>query len=202
MRLNAVALLLFIAGQAQAQDSLDFVCAGPFAPDSSEAALIDAFGAGNVGFGEIWGDEGTIPQATTIFPADPAKRLSIIWQDDTNRAQPRLILIPAESGWTIDGLRVGMSLDEVEALNGAVFNLGGFNDMDRGRVIDWGDGKLVLSTSACTVDVQFGYRPLGIPLDLDDPLESEGIYSSDHPAYRALGARVVGMTVIYPSAPG
>lgn len=202
MRLNLAVLLLFIAGQAYAQDSLDFACDGAFAPDTSETQLVQTFGADKVAFGEIWGDEGTIPLATTLFPSDPVKRLSIIWQDETGRAQPRLILIPAESGWTVDGLRVGMSINEVEAINGGTFNLGGFNDMDRGRVIDWAEGKLVLSTPTCTIDVQFGYPHLGVPLDLGDPLESEGIYPSDHPTYRALGARVVGITAIYPSAPG
>ncbi|UJW84660.1 hypothetical protein [Devosia sp. SL43] len=202
MRLNIAALLLFIASQAHAQDTLDFACDGTFAADASESRLAETFGADTVSFGEIWGDEGTIPSATTLFAADPAKRLSIIWQDDTDRSQPRLILIPEGSAWTVDGLQVGMSVDDVAAINGATFNLGGFNDMDRGRVMDWGDGKLVLSTATCTVDVQFGFPHLGVPLDLSDPLESEGLYPSDHPTYRALGARVVGITVIYPSAPG
>lgn len=202
MRLNVAVLLLFIAGPAWAQDSLDFSCDGAFAADGSEAGLAEAYGADSVSFGEIWGDEGTIPLATTLFPADPAKRLSIIWQDDDARARPRLVLIPEESEWTVDGLRVGMSVDEVVAINGGGFNLGGFNDMDRGRVIDWGDGKLVLSSEACTIDVQFGFPHLGVPLGLSDPLEAEGIYPSDDPTYRALGARVTSIVVIYPSMPG
>jgi hypothetical protein len=202
MRLNVAVLLLFIASPAYAQDTLAFACSGPFAADSSEASLVEAFGVDNITFGEIWGEEGSIPEATTLFPGDPAKRLSIIWQDETARAQPRLILIPEQSAWTVDGLRVGMSVDEVAEVNGATFHLGGFNDLDRGRVMDWGDGKLVLSSDACTIDVQFGFPHLGVPLDLSDPLEAEDIYPSDHPAYGALGARISNIVVVYPSVPG
>ena len=198
MRLSsALILLTLLASSAAAQDVQEFACEGPFGPDTSQARLAETFGAQNVTFAQIAGDEGTYPEATVIFPTVPAKRLSIVWQGEGTDT-PNFLYIGEDSAWTVQGLRVGMSIAEVEQLNGGPFMLGGFNDMERGGVADWQGGKLTLSSGPCRIDVQFSRNQLGVPLTLNDPLESEGPYSSQTPAYRELGAKIGSFTIYYP----
>ena len=195
--LSALFLLAVATSSAQAQDLQEFACEGPFGPDTSQARLAETFGAQNVTFAQVAGDEGTYPEATVIFPTVPAKRLSIVWHGEGTDT-PNYLYIGEDSAWTVQGLKVGMSIDDVEELNGSPFMLGGFNDMDRGAVADWQDGKLTLSSGPCRIDVNFSYGYFGIPLTLNDPLDSEGPYSSQNPAYRQLGAKIGSITIRYP----
>ena len=201
MRLVTIITLFALAAlPAQAKESLEFQCDAAFAPGTSHERLAEEFGVDNVMFGQIWGDEGTIPEATTIFASVPSKRLSILWHDTPGRKAPAVVYIGEDSLWSVGGLRVGMTIDEVEALNGAPFTLGGFNDMERGAVDSWEKGALSLSSGPCRIDVEFGYGHLGVPLLLDDALDSEGPYSSQDPTYRALGAKINSIVVYYPDA--
>jgi len=199
MRLLPLFLLAFATSCAEAQEFQNFECEGVFAPDTSHARIAENFGVGNVTFAQIAGDEGTYPEATVIFPTVPAKRLSILWQGE-ERQTPNYIFIGEDSAWTVHGLRVGMTIEEVEKVNGGPFMLGGFNDMDRGAVSDWQGGNVTASSGPCRIDVEFGYGYLGVPISLDDSLESEGPYSSQDPTYRALGAKIRSISIFYPSA--
>ena len=197
--LSALCLLAFATSYAEAQDFQKFECDGVFGADTSHARIAESFGADNVTFAQISGDEGTYPEATVIFPAVPEKRLSIVWQGG-ERHTPNYIFIGENSTWTVNGLRVGMTIEEVEKLNGGPFLLGGFNDMDRGAVDDWQGGNVTSSSGPCRVNVEFGYGYLGVPISLDDPLDSEGPYSSQDPTYRALGTKIRSISLLYPSA--
>lgn len=195
--LATISLLLLATGTPLAAEDLDLGCDGIFGPDASHQKIVDAFGSGNVTFAEVPGDEGTFPEATVVFPTEPAKRLNVVWIDDQTRTRPNWIYVGEDSQWSIGGLRVGMPIAEVETLNGRPFTLGGFNDIDRGVVQDWDGGKLDLRSGPCRVVVSFGYPYFGIPLDINDPLESEGSYSSTDPAYHALGAKIRSLELFF-----
>jgi hypothetical protein len=197
--LPALFLLAFATSYAEGQEFQKFECEGVFGAETSHARIAESFGAENVTHAEIAGDEGTYPQATVIFPTVPAKRLSILWHGE-ERQTPNYIFIGEDSTWTVHGLRVGMTIEEVEDLNGGSFLLGGFNDMDRGAVADWQGGKVTSASGPCRISVEFGYGYLGVPISLDDPLESEGPHSSQDPTYRALGAKIRSISIFYPSA--
>jgi hypothetical protein len=199
MRAMLIALMVAVTAQVEAQEFPQFDCGGVFGTDSSHEKLAETFGADNLSHGEIWGDEGTYPMASVIYPEDAKRRLSVVWQDDETRETPLFIMLAGSSEWSVEGLRVGMSIDEVEALNGKVFDLGGFNDMERGGVADWNGGTLTTSIGDCRIDVQFTRDLIGTPVTLDDPLDSEGPYPSDHPSFRALGARIGTITILYPT---
>lgn len=200
MRLLPVLFLLATAtSHAAGQESQKFECEDVFAADTSHARITEDFGAENVTFAQIAGEEGTYPEATVVFPNVPAKRLSILWRGE-ERHTPNYIFIGEDSTWTVHGLRVGMTIDEVENLNGGPFMLGGFNDVDRSAVSDWRGGNVTSQSGPCRINVEFGYGHLGVPLSLQGSLESEGPYSSQDPAYRALGAKIRSISIFYPSA--
>jgi hypothetical protein len=199
MRLLSAALLLtFAALPARGGEVLDFQCDGAFGADTSHERLVEVFGATNVVFDQVAGPEGTYPKASVIFPNEPEKRLSVYWQDDDKRQNPYAIFIGGDSLWTVQGLRVGMKVEEVDKLNGRPFSIGGFNDVTHGTVEHWLSGKVNPSIGVCYMDVEFGYPHLGVPLSLDDGLESDGPHSSQDPILQALGAKVQSIVISYP----
>jgi hypothetical protein len=191
--LIALAALLSTAAHAE-----EFRCEELFAPDTSHDRLAEAFGTDNVFYGEISDSEATFPLATVVYPDNPESRLSFVWQDDEMRATPLYAIIPEGSSWTVNGLRVGMDIGEVEELNGRPFSLGGYDDIGRGTVDSWNDGKLTSTLGPCVVSVQFSYNHIGLPLMLDDPINEQGPFPSDHPSYRALGSSIGNITVHFP----
>jgi hypothetical protein len=73
--------------------------------------------------------------ATVIYPNDPARRLKIFWHYPKERRFPMEILIDDEgSQWTAGhGLRLGLNLSQVEALNKRPFKVSGFDTDFFGR---------------------------------------------------------------------
>ena len=82
----AVLVVLLIAAPAVAADVID--CKRTFSRDTTHAALVQAFGAGNVTFGEIAGPEGTTDTASVLFPRNARRRLEVVWHDAQARARP------------------------------------------------------------------------------------------------------------------
>src|SRR6218665_3511874 len=100
-------------------------CDGPFAADSSEAKLIETFGRDNVVTGEVPGPEGSSVLATTVFPNDAAKRIEVGWWDEENLTELAYFTIPS-ADISPQGVRTGMTVKEVQALNGAPLVMQGF----------------------------------------------------------------------------
>jgi hypothetical protein len=113
---------LFLATPAFADQ---LTCDGPFAADSSEQKLIEAFGKDNVVTGEVPGPEGSTVLATTIFPNDDTKRIEVGWWDEENLSQLAYFTVPS-GDVSPQGVKTGMTVKEVEALNGAPFEMQGF----------------------------------------------------------------------------
>jgi hypothetical protein len=71
---------------------------------------------------------GTKVAASVIFPDDPQQRLEVWWRDATSHSGTYLIDITGQSDWTApDGLRLGLTLAELEKLNHKSFRLKGFD---------------------------------------------------------------------------
>jgi hypothetical protein len=169
-------------------------CEAPFARDTSHKKLVAAFGASNVG------DEkrGRLIKYAVLYPRDPARRLKIEWRDPKHRNGAVEIVIDGKSRWSAGGLRLGMSIQEVEALNGEGFTLYDLNDRSfPGAVRVW-FGALE----------RFGER-FRDPCDLSatfaaeasrgrlQKLQEDTVLSSDDPTLRSLGPKLVRITVSY-----
>ena len=72
-----VALAVATPGLAE-----EIACEGAFGIDSSEARLIEIYGADNVVTGIVPGPEGTEMLATTVFPDDPKRSLQFVWWNE------------------------------------------------------------------------------------------------------------------------
>ncbi|MBX3510435.1 MAG: hypothetical protein KF700_04485 [Hyphomonadaceae bacterium] len=134
---------------------LDLVC-GAFA-DASAASLAGEYGAANIALETLQGPEGETYVASVLYPADPARRLEIVWRDAA-RSTPATVMVRGESAWVGDnGLRVGDSLERVQELNGAVFSLWGFQWDYGGWVSEWNGGQFA-PHDGCMTRVRFEAR--------------------------------------------
>ena len=184
---------LFLATPAFATD---LTCDGPFAADSSEARLIEAFGKENVVTGEVPGPEGSTVLATTIFPNDEAKRIEVGWWDEENLSQLAYFTVPS-ADTSPQGVKTGMTVKEVESLNGAPFEMQGFW-WDYGGYANFTGGKLGATDEGCMVSVRFA--PAGeYPNDLNvDAISGEVQVPSSEPLLEQLDVRVETLSVSYP----
>ena len=101
-------------------------CSGAFGRDSSQVKLAKAFRSRNVTFTQVDAGSGRKTMASVVFAKDPKRRLEVWWSRPSNRSDTHLIVINGTSEWTAPGeLRLGLTLAELEQLNGKPFKLSG-----------------------------------------------------------------------------
>ena len=171
-------------------------CDGPFSADSSEAKLIESFGKDNVVTGEVPGPEGSTVLASTIFPNDETKRIEVGWWDEDSLSQLAYFTVPS-GDIAPHGLKTGMTVKEVEALNGGPFEMQGFW-WDYGGYANFTGGQLGAADEGCIVSVRFAPK-LDYPSDLNvDAISGEVQVPSTEPLLEQLDVRVESLSVSYP----
>lgn len=110
----------------------------------SHQKLLNSFGKDYVKRTSIPLAEGSYQQGSIVFPDTP-NELEVIWSQEKGQLQrPKKIIIDEDSSdWRInDNLRIGMTLDELEIVNGRSFTFAGFGWDYGGRSISWEDGNI------------------------------------------------------------
>lgn len=108
---------------------------------SSLEELQRFFGAERVRDHLVQVGEGFVCRGTRIdFPGGDS--LEITWRDEAARRGPDTISVLGDRWATPEGLRLGSTLQELEAMNGVPFNLSGFGWDYGGTVGTWNDGAL------------------------------------------------------------
>ena len=175
-------------------------------PETSEDLLLQSFGAGRLRRERVPLANGESAPGTILFPEDSLRRLEIAWADTVNRRGPRLARFSgARSDWMVGrGLTLGISLRDVERLNGGPFTLAGFEWAGEGLVMSWRGGSLN-RTPPGAQRILARFRPprdsLGESDSASAPLIHEllgdGPYSSSDSRMRKLNPRVVEVAVRY-----
>jgi hypothetical protein len=167
-------------------------CSGPFAKDSGMLALAMAFDSRNMIFTHVK-VQGTDVGETVLFPNDPKRRLEV-WWSNPNRTGTYLIDIAGKSTWTAPlGLRLGLTLEQLEKLNHKPFKLKGFDQDDIASVSSWDDGALAKLPGDCKAGVNVHAAAKSAATEL--PAKDE--YNSDDPALRALKPTVAEILIGY-----
>ncbi len=181
-------------GVDNAATTMSLLCAGPFAANATRQMLVDEFGAEHVVDMNVPGPEGTVDNATVIYPGDVTKRAEVIWADDAAKARPANIKINhLATAWTgPSGLKAGMTLEDVEAINTKPFTIMGFNWDYGGAVTDWKGGAL--AGGDCRVLVRFDPEP-GAPTE---KVMGDRPFSSDQADVRAAKPTVSEISIGYP----
>ena len=191
--LSAIALLL-LSACSPSSPRLVLDCAAPFTKDASAASLAAHFGADNVTDEIVPGPEGTELRATVIFSKDLARRVEVMFADETGRkGLLRAAVTQASTQWTgPGGVRMGTGMNEVERRNGKAFSLTGYDWDMSGYTTDWHDGTFAQQPDGCRVGMRFsptaahGMDILG-----------EGPYKSDLAGMRLAAPKVVEFSVGY-----
>jgi hypothetical protein len=170
-------------------------CSGPFAKDSGMLELAMTFDSRNMIFTEET-VQGAKVGATVLFPKDPRRRLEV-WWSNPNRTGVYLIDIAGKSIWTgPEGLRLGLTLEQLEKLNHRPFKLKGFDKDNVATVSGWDDGALSTLPGGCKSGVSLQPDPK-VPADALSALSADHEYSSDDPAMRAAKPRVSEVLIGY-----
>ncbi len=186
MRVAISALLgasaLMLAAPAMAADEqpakasdMTITCGSPIAWDATEESLKAQFGAENVVHKDLGGPEGTEMFGTQIYSGDAKKTFDIVWTDEEKWANPAIITVNqvwSEDGETAtnpdwvsaEGIKAGMSIEEVEKINGKPFKLSGFGWDYGGNATSWEGGKLEPAADAkCGVSISFNQTAENVP---------------------------------------
>jgi hypothetical protein len=167
-------------------------CSGPFAKDSGMLALGMVYDSRNMIFTHetVSGAEANI---TVLFPNDPQRRLEV-WWSNPNRTGTYLIDIAGKSIWTgPEGLRLGLTLEQLEKLNHGPFKMKGFDQDDVASVSSWDGGALASLAGGCKAGVSVHASAPAAAAEL--PAKDE--YSSNDPAMRALKPTVSEILIGY-----
>jgi hypothetical protein len=169
---------------------------GAISSQTTEADLIKKYGSENVVTHDVDLGEGETEEGTEMFPADPARRLDILWKDPTRKTSPKSFRISgAKTVWkTIHAVSLGTSLEQLEGLNQKPFRLAGFGFDYSGTVISWNEGALEQELGG----VQSPGRVI-LRLDVQQSqaqraeyrsVLGDRVFSSGHPAMQALNPTI------------
>jgi hypothetical protein len=183
--------------RATAATAQVIACSGHFAKDTSHDKLTAAFGPNNVEWGDVNGPGGSKLKATVLFPADPKRRLEVLWLKPDTRTDMQVIAINGQSTWVAPkGLKLGMPLAAIEKLNGKPFRLSGFEKDSGGTVTSWDDGALSELPGGCKVSLRFEPDPRISPEVRKDVAVSREFESNDAAMKKAV-PKVVEILIGY-----
>lgn len=191
--MRVAAILLAFLPLVLPASANEIACTGAFAIDSSAARLVEIYGAENVVTVDSSSGDVAAP-ATVVYPDDPARRMRFVWWHGEALADPSYIEFPSAAVLP-RGLTVGMTIAEVEALNGGPFTLAGFSE-DLGGYTHFRNGLLADLDGDCTLSADF--RPANHAGDPDTrPATNGADIASDDPRLTKVDMRLNAILLGY-----
>jgi len=173
------------------------ICSGVFGPDSSHVKLAAAFRAKNVEFTQVDGNAGAKVMASILFAKDPTQRLEVWWSNPARRSDTHLIVINGRSDWTAPGdVHLGLTLADLERLNGKPFKLSGFDRNSVATLSNWNGGQLAAIPGGCKVGISLR-AALSAPPSTLNSLPADREFTSADAALRAVNPTVSEILVAY-----
>ncbi len=156
-------------------------------PTTSREELTKLYGEQNLRDEPFNIGEGETRPGTLVFPGE-MEEFQILWRNDQRTAPEMIRITKPAGGWLHreSGLQIGMTLEEVAAINGRPFTFLGFEWDYGGTVTNWEGGTAAGMLARLTYDTE-----LQLPAALMGDRE---VSSSDHRA-RGLGIRIMEMSV-------
>ena len=173
-------------------------CSESFGKDSSHFKLAMNFGFRNVTATNVEAKDGTKVAASVIYPDDPQQRLEVWWKNAPSSGT-YLIVITGQSNWTAPGgLRLGLTLAELEKLNHKSFKLKGFDNNGVAAGSDWGGGELASLAGGCKAGLSLRADPK-VSAKIIGALSPNKEYASSNPQMRAAKPTVSEILIGYPT---
>lgn len=158
-RISLIILSLTLsAGALQAAEASKapeaLTCNGVVKPGDT-AATLKARYKDDATIEEVDGAEGQTAKALVLFAKDPARKLEISFNDDEMTKLSSMGPADGATGWTIEGLKIGSSLEDVIKANGGKFVMSGFEWDYGGYITDLKGGKLSAIDGGCMATIRF-----------------------------------------------
>jgi hypothetical protein len=172
-------------------------CSGVFAKDSSHTKLASAFQSRNVSNTQVDTNSGGKATASVLYAKDPKRRLEVWWSKPASKSDTHLIVINGRSDWVAPGeLHLGLTLAELEKLNGKSFKLSGFDRDHVATLSDWDGGTLSALAGGCKVGISLRADPKA-PAAALSGLPADRAFSSSDASLRAANPTVSEILVAY-----
>src|SRR5499427_2963638 len=185
------------AGPAPAAAGHTVACSGTFGKDSSHLKLAMTFDSKNITFTDVDSSSGTKVPASVLYPKDPRQRLEVWWANPAARSDTYLIVINGKSNWAAPGgLRLGLTLAQLEKLNHKPFKVKGFDKDGVASVSDWDGGVLASLPGGCKSGLSLHADPK-VPPETVAGLPADKEYSSADPEIRAAKPTVSEILIGY-----
>ena len=111
-----------------------------------------------------------------LYANDPKQRLEVWWSNPAARTGTYLIVIGDKSTWTAPGgMKLGLTLAQLEKLNHKPFKLKGFDKNGVATVSDWDDGTLANLPSDCKSGLSLTADPKAAPDAISAITADQGI---------------------------
>jgi hypothetical protein len=168
--------------------------AGDLTSRTSEAQLVRRFGRRHVLRASVPIGQGEQEPGTILFPRDPRQTIVILWKSQTLRVSPKHARVRGDdSVWIVGpGVRLGLSLEELEALNGGPFTLTGFGNAYEGTVLSWDRGALDVALGASS---RVAVRLAPSPTERPEAAAFVGQQEFRSPAMRNINPRVYEIAI-------
>jgi hypothetical protein len=186
-----------VARPARAAKPNIIACSGVFAKDSSHTKLASAFQSRNVSSTQVDNNVGGKTTASVIYAKDPKRRLEVWWSKSASKSDTHLIVINGQSDWIAPGeLHLGLTLAELEKLNGKPFKLSGFDRDHVATLSDWDGGTLSALAGGCKVGISLRADPK-TPAATLGALPADRAFASSDASLRAANPTVSEILVAY-----
>lgn len=188
--------ICIMSGAAANVQADELKCEGPFARDADHQRLVTVFAQANVVKTTLY-QEAEPMKASILFPKDPSRRVEVLWWNETARKSPSSIQAEGSGWFGPKGIRVGMTLDEVEALNGRPFTLYGFGWDFGGTSSDWKGGALASLPGGCNLFLIFALDETADEA-AQIKVSSDSEYGSDQSEIKAVRPKVERIGIAHP----
>ncbi len=185
-RILACLLLLTTFLHAKDIDSADNTIVlgervGLIKPGMTAADIVKAYGKGSLKDAELAGAEGSTYPGAKLFEGTD-RELEISWQPDNESKKIVFDVSIVGKAWKFEnGLKAGMTIEEVEKINGKPFKVNGFG-WDYGGFAEFEGGKL-----DAKVSIRFG---TGEGVEVPDAISGDQQIPSTSKKLRAAKPRV------------
>ena len=160
---------------------------GAITKESTREQLLEVYGAENINFEERMFMDEPINSSSLFKGTENA--VMIYWSDNTYSQVSSVELMGEKGEWsTKEGIKLGSTLKEVEAVNGKAFKLYGFYGAEGSGMNESWEGGAISSK----VQINFGG---GIPeeSEMDKELLYENKVSSDNEILQAINPTVISI---------
>lgn len=169
----------------------------------SEQELIKKYGKESVSYDTIWGAEGFYTMGT-VLRVDERSRVEVMWMDSAARKGMISSTLVSTADYYADeldpgkwksctGVAVGMTLDELQRINGRPFTFSGFGWDYGGGVISWEGGTL--EEKGLAVQLSEGEGSVELTDEESNQVLGDIMVMSDNKAVQKLKPRVWAISV-------